>query len=327
MELLSDLQNDSKNFIAKQKLMNFFVSCSSVKSLEDCYYESFIHFRPVFGYIIIKKYIGNESYEQRVFLEILENFLNKSEHIEHAIYLRNLIRLKLKKLYELFRMPQIYFRVNDLNYLYRNVSIYRQSYYHNVRNLLLERRLWKRNITFENGVQKTMLDWTLYLYQSRRKPMSYYYATFDVHLWMTLFNATERYRETIRYTEIGECLKLPQHLNVLQEAVVLAIIYLKSFYYAWEDYDDWIKATPQHQLIYNRENRFLENYKLNNKKLFFTLFAQNFCDFGKELTENIFYLSLHDNLEFQKIYNCTEQLRLKEHYNYLSCLKPDKYIY
>uniref|UniRef100_A0A1A9ZT47 Peptidase M13 N-terminal domain-containing protein n=1 Tax=Glossina pallidipes TaxID=7398 RepID=A0A1A9ZT47_GLOPL len=302
--LLKQLQEDPEQFEAKEKLFDFFISCNSLKSLDDCYYESFEYFKPLFGYIITKKHINSSSYEVKNFVDILDRFLTKAKSTQTTS--RDVIRIKLATLKEKFRMPQIYFRANDLNYEYRELSIYRKSYKHNIKNLELYR---KTNSTYEYGVQRTMLDWSLYLYQSRNKPMSYFYATLNVHLWMTLYNSTER-QQTLevgglqRLLEVGECLKLPQFVNVLNEARILAVVYLKSFRNAWEGYRDWITASTEHQEIYDEENEILEKYRLNNKRLFFTLYAQNFCEFGRDLAENVFYLGLKQNQDFFKIYSC-----------------------
>ncbi|XP_037808517.1 uncharacterized protein LOC119601575 [Lucilia sericata] len=302
IQLLTELQNDSNQFEAKQKLMDFFISCNTVKGLEDCYRESFEYFKPLFVYIITKNYIDSASHEHNNFLEILTEFVKKAEDTEN--FGRNPIRLKLASLKEKFKTPQIYFRTGDLDYEYESLKMYRESYQHNIRNLEIFR---KRNSTYEYGPHRTILDWSLYVYQSRNKPMSYYYATLNVHLWMTLFNTTERYYEPKRFAEIVECLKLPQFVNVLEEARILAVVYLKSFRNALADYNDWRAVSAKNQEIFDRENEILKQYNLNNNKIFFTLYGQNFCEFGKDLAENVFYLGLKHTQEFFHTYSCGYQ--------------------
>ncbi|KAM7359429.1 uncharacterized protein ACRADG_012591 [Cochliomyia hominivorax] len=302
IQLLTELQNDDVQFEAKQKLMDFFISCNTVKGLEDCYRESFEYFKPLFAYIITKNYIDSSSHEHQNFLDLLTDFVKKAEDTEH--FGRNPIRLKISSLKDKFKTPQIYFRSADLNYEFSSLKVYKESYQHNVRNLELFR---KRNSTYEYGEHRTIIDWSLYIYQSRNKPMSYYYATLSVHLWMTLFNTTERYYEPKRFVEIVECLKLPQFVNVLEEARILAVVYLKSFRNTWSDYLDWRTASVKNQEIYDQENEILKQYNLNNNKIFYTLYAQNFCEFGKDLAENVFYLGLKHTPDFFYTYSCGYQ--------------------
>ncbi|XP_067626395.1 uncharacterized protein [Eurosta solidaginis] len=301
MKLLTDLQQDQEQFEAKQKMMDFFISCNSKKALEDCYRETFEYFKPLFGYIINKNYVVANSQEHSHFIQLLESFLYKASQTHN--FRHHPIPYRLQTLKDKFKQPHIYFHTHALSREYEALRIYRESYKHNVRNLELHRR---QNSTYEIGVERTMLDWTLYLFQSRNMPMSYYYATLNVHLWMTLYNTTERDREPKRVHELAECLKLPPYVHVLDEARVLAVVYLKAFQNAWIDYSDWIKPDRPsgNNDIYDSENRMLFPYNLDNKKIFFILYAQNFCEFGKELAENIFYLGMKQNRDFADSYDC-----------------------
>uniref|UniRef100_A0A0A1X481 Non-homologous end-joining factor 1 n=1 Tax=Zeugodacus cucurbitae TaxID=28588 RepID=A0A0A1X481_ZEUCU len=301
MKLSTELQQDPEKFTAKDKMLTFFVSCTAKKLLEDCYRETFEYFKPVFGYIINKNHIGGNSVEHQTFLQLLDTFLYKAAQTHNFIH--HPIRHRLLTLKEKFRMPQLYFRPHELSEEYEPLMMYPESYKHNVRNLELHRR---RNSTYELGVERIMLDWTLYLYQSRNMPMSYYYPTLNVHLWMTLYNTTERDREPKRVHELAECLKLPPYVHVLDEARVLALVYLKAFQNAWVDYSTWIKPDRAsiNNEIYEHENRILSRYKLDNKKVFFILYARNFCEFGKELSENIFYLGMKQNRDFADSFDC-----------------------
>ncbi|KAH8295032.1 hypothetical protein KR018_006278 [Drosophila ironensis] len=300
-QLLTTLQNDPEQFEAKQKVLDFFISCNSHHALEDCYRETFEYFKPIFGYIVSKNLLEGSPDELVDFLGLLDRFVLrvKRDFGSHPIV------SKLATYKEKFRSPRIYFHAGDLNREYRALRIYRESYEHNLRNLHQHQ---KRNSTYELGVQRTMLDWSLFLFQSRNKPMSYYYATFTVHLYMTLLNSTERRRDFTRFREEVECLKLPPFVNVLDEARMLAIIYLKSFRNAWQDYTTWVVSVPHNQEIYDQENAVLQKFHLNNKRLFFTLFAQNFCEFGKDLAEHVFYLGLNQIPDFHNIYSCGFQL-------------------
>lgn len=286
--------------------MDFFLSCNTIKGLEDCYRETFEYFKPLFAYIITKNYVNETSNERLNFQYVLDKFINNTENT----FSRNPVRLKLAVLAKKFRTPKIYFRSGDLNNEYETLKMYKESYQHNIRNLEIFR---KRNSTYEYGVHRTILDWSLYVYQSRQKPMVYYYATFDVHLWMTMFNTTERYYEPKRFGEIVECLKLPQFVNVLEEARILAVVYLKSFRHAWEDYRKWATSWVESQLIVEQENDILKQYKLDDRKIFYTLYAQNFCEFGKDLAENVFYLGLKQSEDFINTYSCGHRLEKNMH--------------
>ncbi|XP_017081607.1 uncharacterized protein LOC108114934 [Drosophila eugracilis] len=302
MQLLTELQNDPEQFEAKQKMMDFFISCNLQHELEDCYRETFEFFKPLFGYIITKNLLYEGSQELDVFLGILDRFVARMQKNRDS----NPILGKLATYKQKFKTPRVYFYARDLSREYQELHIYRESYEHNVRYLEFHR---KQNSTYETGVQRIMLDWSIYLFQSRNKPMSYFYSTFTVHLYMMLFNGQDRQRDFTRFREEVECLRLPQLVNVLDEARMLAVIYLKSFRAAWVDYSTWIKTPPQNNGIYDYENSILQKYNLDNKRIFFTLYAQNFCEFGKDLAENVFYLGLKQNKDFFDIYSCGFQTK------------------
>ncbi|ALC45988.1 CG1092, partial [Drosophila busckii] len=304
IQLFTKLQNDKEQFEAKQKMIDFFISCNSHKSLHDCYRETFEYFKPLFGYIITKDVVLASSHDLQDFQAVLDGFVNVAKTVFNLHSHTHPLLDKLKSYKEKFRTPNVYFYAGELNREYGALRIYRESYEHNLRNLDLHRR---RNSSYELGVQRTMLDWSLYLYQSRNKPMSYYFPTFTVHLYMSMFNQTERQRDFRRFPEETECLKLPPYVNVLGEARMLAVIYLKSFRQAWQDYSSWILSSDKNREIYDDENEILKAYQLNNKRLFFTLYAQNFCEFGKELAEHFFYLGLQQNTDFFNIYSCGYQ--------------------
>uniref|UniRef100_A0A1I8NJD5 Peptidase M13 N-terminal domain-containing protein n=1 Tax=Musca domestica TaxID=7370 RepID=A0A1I8NJD5_MUSDO len=304
IHLLTELQEDPEQFEAKQKLMDFFISCNSIKSLDDCYRESFEYFKPLFGYLISKNYLDNAPEELETFLNILDRFIRVAD--QNKRFRQEPTLLKLTTLKTSFRYPQTYFRSVKLNKEYETLKIYRESYQHNIKNLEVFR---KRNSTYTQGTNRIVLDWTLYLYQSRHKPISYYYPTFNTHLWMSVYNRSEvREYEPKRFAEIGECLKLPQFVNALEEARILTIVYLKSFYSAWKDYVDWISSSPTNGFITEQENQILAQYQLNNEKLFFTLYAQNFCEFGRDLAENVFFVGLKHSLNFTRVYSCNYRI-------------------
>ncbi|XP_055853439.1 uncharacterized protein LOC129917115 [Episyrphus balteatus] len=300
IDLLIDLQNDDQKFSAKRKLMDFFLSCNLVKSVDDCYRESFDYFRPVFGYIVANKHM--DTHDHKNLMDLLERFIQRAKRTEN--FSGHLFRYKLESLKDRFKDPRIYFKMSDLDNEYKNVRIYRDGYEHNIKSLEDLRK--SNNETYARGVPKTILDWTMYMYQSRNKPMSYYMSTLNVHLWMMFYNSSAR-MEPKKYSDIADCLKLPPIINALDEARLMAVIYIKSFQHAWAEYRDWITSTTVTQEIYDHENEILKRYKLDNKRLFFTLYAQNFCDFGREIAENVFFLGLKQNHDFYTVYSCGYQ--------------------
>ncbi|XP_055902965.1 uncharacterized protein LOC129939114 [Eupeodes corollae] len=302
ISLWRELQNDGdgQKFEAKNKMLSFHLSCCIVKSVDDCYRETFDYFRPVFGYIVAHKHM--EMHDHQNLIDLLERFISRAKNTEH--FGSHLFKFKMEALRERFKDPRVYFKTNDLDEEYKYVRIYNDGYDHNIK--ALEELRKSNNSTYMRGVPKTILDWTMYMYQSRNKPMSYYMSTLNVHLWMMFYNSSAR-MDPAKYGRIADCLKLPPVLNVLDEARLMAVIYIKSFQQAWAEYRDWIVSTPVTNEIYDHENEILKRYKLDNKRLFFTLYAQNFCDFGKEIAENVFFLGLKQNQDFYNVYSCGYQ--------------------
>jgi len=79
MQLLTELQNDPEQFEAKQKMMDFFISCNSQHALDDCYRETFEYFKPLFGYIVTKNLLNGGSHELDDFLGILDRFVARMQ--------------------------------------------------------------------------------------------------------------------------------------------------------------------------------------------------------------------------------------------------------
>lgn len=300
IDLLIDLQNDDQKCNAKQKMMDFFLSCNLVKSVDDCYRESFDYFRPVFGYIVANKHMN--SHDHQNLIELLELFIQRAIRTEN--FKTHLFRYKLEMLKDRFKDPRFFFKMSVLDDDYKNVRIYRDAYDHNIKALEEFRK--NNNGTYTRGIPKTILDWTMYMYQSRNKPMSYYMSTLNVHLWMMFYNSSAR-MEPRKYSNYADCLKLPPIINALEEARLMAAIYIKSFEHAWAEYREWITSSTVTQEIYDHENEILKRYKLDNKRLFFTLYAQNFCDFGKTIADNVFFLGLKQNQDFYNVYQCGYQ--------------------
>ncbi|KAL5284613.1 hypothetical protein ACFFRR_006740 [Megaselia abdita] len=304
--ILNALKYDDRSFDSKQKLINFFNSCSKVKSVDDCHVESFENFRPLYGYIISRKFLSQADVSPLI--DVLESFIKRAKLEGYFSNHQNLG--KLANLANNLRKPANLFSTTTLDNIYTKLQIFPSSYNHNIKNLEKYNRLYKNQSAFEN-YWKSALDFTIYLYQSRNKPRSYFYPTLNAHLWMTLFNNTVRYHEGRTYKDLADCFKLPSHLNNLEEARNLAVIYYKSFKFAWEEYQEWFnngfsvvygaRATD----IYDRENQILERYHLSNKHLFFIFYAQNFCFFGKDMAENIFYQGLKQSIDFNTIYLCS----------------------
>lgn len=304
--ILNALKHDERSFKSKNKLIDFFNSCTRVKSVDDCHVEAFENFRPLYGYIISRKFLNDN--DKKPLIDVLNLFIKRAKLEGHFSNHQNL--KKLDSLLGNLERPANVFSTTRLDLTYLNLTVFPSSYTHNVRNLEKYNRLYRNKSDFET-YWKSLLDFTIYLYQSRNKPRSYYYPTLNTHLWMTLFNSTIRNHEGRSYSDLADCFKLPSYLNVLEEARSLAVIYYKSFKFAWEEYTEWFNngysvlygATAQE--IYDKENQILERYQLSNKHLFFIFYAQNFCFFGKEMAENIFYQGLKQSIDFNNIYQCS----------------------
>lgn len=302
----NSLRNDNVNFDSKDKLIRFFDSCAKVKNVDDCYVESFENFRPLFGYIISRKFVNTADI--RVLRDVLDHFVRRAKQEGYFTNHQNLKSLQI--LNQNIEYPAKFFYTLKLDTTYRNLTIH-PSYRHNVINLEEYNRLYRNSSDYETH-WKSVLDFTIYLYQSRNKPRSYYYPTLNVHLWMTLFNNTVRYHDGRTYNDLANCFKLPKFLDVLEEARYLAVIYFKAFKFAWDEYAEWFNdrhdTSNYHHArardIFDKENEILGRFGLNNKYLFFIFYAQNFCYFGKDLAENIFYQGLKHNIEFISIYQC-----------------------
>ncbi|XP_075147917.1 uncharacterized protein LOC142221920 [Haematobia irritans] len=298
--LLTSLQEDNEPFEAKQKLIDFFISCNTRHSLDDCYLQTFEYFKPIFGFIISKKHLQNTPEELTMFLHILDRFVKQAGE-QNWKFKSGHTLARLTSLKNSFKYPQTYFRSGALDKEYEPLRVYRESYQHNLKNLDIYLR---RNSTFMQGTHKIALDWTLYLYQSRNKPIPYYFSTLSPHLWMSVYNRSDiREYEPQRITEISECLKLPQFVNVLEEARNMTIIYIKSFRSAWSDYKDWT-STRANAAIAAEESEVLSKHKLSSDKLFFILYAQNFCQLGRDLAESVFYVGMTHNVQFTRAYSC-----------------------
>lgn len=304
--ILNVLKHDQRYFEAKAKLIDFFDSCTRVKSVDDCHVEAFDNFRPLYGYIISRSLLTEN--DKKPLLEVLNSFRNRAKregylsHHESLGKLNNLI-LNLERTSNVFSALKL-----DLAYL--NLTIFPTSYKQNVKNLEKFNRLYRNQSDFET-TWKSVLDFTIYLYQSKNKPRTYFYPTLNVHLWMTLLNNTMRYYDERTFRTLAECLKLPRYFNDLEEARNLAVVYFKSFNLAWDEYSEWLNGgySPlygaQAADVDREEHRILQKYQLDKKHLFFFLYAQNFCYFGKQMSENIFYYGLKHKIEFNDTYQCT----------------------
>lgn len=301
--ILNALKYDDRSFDAKNKLINFFDSCAKVKSVDDCHVEAFENFRPVYGYIISRKFLNDN--DKKPLIDVLNMFIKRAKG---EVNIANDNLKKLDSLVGNLQRPANVFSSLRLDLTYTNLTIFQSSYSHNVRNLETYNRLYRSRSDFET-YWKSVLDFTIYLYQSRNKPRSYFYPTLNVHLWMTLFNNT-RYYEERYYTSLSDCFKLPSYFNVLDEAKNLAAIYYYSFKKAWEEYIEWfnngysVMYGAKALDVFAKEDQILERYNLSNKHLFFFFYAQNFCYFGKEMAENIFLQGLKHSIDFNDIYQC-----------------------
>lgn len=306
------MQNDDTIFSegAKSKLVNFYKSCSRRKSVDDCHIESFEFFKPLYGFIIARKFINNK--DKDALRDILEKFLRRARSDGFLRSDGSLVYLE--QLYRQLIDPNINFMPYKIDEAYMDLTIYPESYKHNIRNLeRFHSQLW--NFTSYATYLKNILDFTIYLFHSRNKPRAFYYATLNVHLWMVLYTNSIKYHEGMKYKVTADCYKLPSYINMLDNARNLTVIYHRSLISAWEEYMMWKEhGTGEYDIktkeVFTKENELLEPYGLSNEHLFFIFYAQNFCAFGKLLGENVFLQGLKHNINFVSLFKCGVRLSM-----------------
>lgn len=319
--IFNAMRNDDTIFSdgAKSKLINFYKSCSMKKSVDDCHIEAFEHFKPLYGFIIARKFITDRDKE--TLRDILEKFLRR---VRADGFLRSDGSLvHLEHLYRQLIDPNINFIPYKIDDAYVDLNIYPESYKHNIRNL--ERfRSQQWNFTSYATYSKNILDFTIYLFHSRNKPRSFYYATLNVHLWMVLYTNSIKYHEGMKYKVTADCYKLPSYINMLDNARNLTVIYHRSLISAWEEYMMWKEhGTGEYDIktkeVFTKENELLEQYGLSNEHLFYIFYAQNFCGFGKLLGENVFLQALKHNINFISLFKCGVRLNMNPE---VKCVLP-----
>ncbi|KAL5284611.1 hypothetical protein ACFFRR_006738 [Megaselia abdita] len=316
--MFNALRNDDTIFYdgAKNKLINFYKSCSRKKSVDDCHVESFEHFKPLYGFIIARKFITDGDKE--TLRDILEKFLRRARGDGFLRSDGSLVCLE--HLYRQLIDPNINFIPYKIDDVYRNLTIYPESYKHNIRNLerFHERQWYYIPCNSYATYSKNILDFTIYLFHSRNKPRSFYYATLNVHLWMVLFTNSIKYHEGMKYRVTADCYKLPSYINILDNARNLTVIYHKSLISAWEEYMMWKEhGTGEYDIktieVFNKENEILLPYGLSNEHLFYIYYTQNFCVFGQLFGDNVFLQGLKHNIKFIELYKCGVRLNMNPH--------------
>lgn len=250
------------------KVVNFYLSCGKIKSVDDCHRECFNYFRPIYAYIIAQKF--SSEINTYVLGEMLDKFLEEArESVVNHANIRKTRRIR-NQLLDL----NINFSLEQINNTFKGLEMYRGNYKHNLKELeeFMERPV----------VNKNLVDFILFLYESRNMPISYTYATMNVHLWMSLFNSTDR------QTHFNiSCFQMPSYLIQIDEARVMANVYYHSFLKAWDQYYDYSRNYGKD--VVAEENVILKDFDLDNDELFLIFYAQNFCQFGKEIADNVFY--------------------------------------
>lgn len=304
--MFNALRNDDTVFYggAKNKLINFYKSCSKRKSVDDCHIESFEYFKPLYGFIIARKFVTDDNKE--TLRDVLLKFINRARSDGFLRSNENLVYLD--RIYTELIDPNTNFQTYRIDETFMNLTIYPESYAHNIRNLERFTAYNWYSSSYASNLRNS-LDFTIYLYQSRNKPRSFYYATLNVHLWMVLYSNTIMFHDGKKYKFTADCYKLPSFVDMLDIARNFTVIYHKSLISALEDYAIWQEhgSGPFHiqsREVYNKENEILETYNLSNEHLFFIYFTQNFCGFGRLVAENVFLQGLRHNVKFISLYNC-----------------------
>lgn len=275
--LMNAIERDvSESFKSlSSKVVNFYLSCGKIKSVDECHRESFEYFRPIYAYIVAMKF--SHKIDTYFLVNMLDTFVSDvGRFVNHGN------TNKLRVLREQLLTLDLYFSIENINNTFEGLEMYRGNYEKNVEALIKfqERSQWKL---------KNLVDFTLFLYESRNMPISYTFSTLNVHLWMSVFNSTDRQRDNnVR------CFALPPYLMRISEARVMAYVYYHSFAKAWNQYSTYSRGDGKYQ--FDDENIILQNYNLTNDDLFLFFYAQNFCQFGKEIADNVFYHGIKHHL-------------------------------
>lgn len=263
------------------KVVNFFLSCGKVKSVDECHRESFEYFRPIYAYVIALK-LSNKI-NRHDFVNMLENFLIEASRLVNHENIR-----RLRAIREQLLAMNTHFSIEHIDDTFKGLEMFPGNYEHNLKAIekfkAANPRPWKH---------KHLVDFTLFLYESRNMPVSYTYATMNVHLWMSLFNSTDRQRDFD-----ANCFQMPLYLKKINEFKVMTFVYYHSFLKAWEQYVEY--STQEGKDIVAEENVNLKDYNIDNDELFFIFYGQNFCQFGKEIADNIFYQAMKHQLNCPK---------------------------
>lgn len=263
------------------KAVNFFLSCGKVKSVDECHRESFEFFRPIYAYVIALK-LSNKI-NRHDFVNMLEHFLTEASRLVNHGNIR-----KLRAIREQLLALSTHFSIENIDDTFKDLEMFAGNYEHNLRAIekfqAENPRPWKHN---------NLVDFTLFLYESRNMPVSYFYATMNVHLWMSVFNSTDRERNFD-----ASCFLMPQYLKKIDELRVMTFVYYHSFLKSWKQYVEY--SMKEGKDIVAEENVHLKDFNIDNDKLFFIFYGQNFCQFGKEIADNVFYQAIKHRLDCPK---------------------------
>ncbi|KAL5284624.1 hypothetical protein ACFFRR_006749 [Megaselia abdita] len=253
------------------KVVNFFLSCGKVKSVDECHRESFEYFRSIYAYIIAQKFSNKiNTYD---FGKMLDSFLMKASFLRNHPNIKKIGRIRD----QIFNL-HLHFDRGIIEETFQGLVMFKGNYEHNLK--ALETNATQREKSREK--YNNLVDFTLYLYEGRNMPISYMYSTMTVHLWMSLFNSTDRLKD-INTT----CFLMPSYLARIEELKIMAYVYYHSFSKALEQYSEYSENEGK-QLIAD-EDAILKEFNTNNEELFSIFYGQNFCQFGKEIADNVFY--------------------------------------
>lgn len=269
--------------------VNFFISCSKLKSVDECYLESFEYFKPMYAQVISKNFL-DQNYLY-LFDDIFAKFLNdtksmKNDKLNSMIYHLDYIR------YKILSLNIVYLPKEDINKTYSELTMFRGNYNHNLKIL--------ENFLKHPKMNQSLFDFIIYLYKQQDMPRSYIFSTLNVHLWMSVFNLTKTSSNSYG------CFEMPSYITNIKEARIFADIYYKSFLKSWNEYEYY--SIYSENILKYEEDQILKEKNVTNDELFFVFYGQNFCHFGKEIAENVFYQGLRqDRNHFHKIYHCSDE--------------------
>ncbi|XP_055382406.1 uncharacterized protein LOC129612674 [Condylostylus longicornis] len=274
--LVDELAARNKQFSAKTKALNFFQSCKHYMNIDICYEQFFKYFRSLLAYVALTSQVT--AYDNNIFNTVKSRFLHAIGKV--PLFTGTKAKYDIDRKFEIIEKRKEYLNIDVMNSEYSKLSI----------NTTKEK-------TFE-----IVVAIGLYLHQSHDKPISYFYPSFNVHLWKDLYYDVLN-NETI-LNDVIECLQLPESMSMEDKRT--AASYFEAIESSWNEFAEWLDESDLTDKVNDQENLHLREYNLNTKRLFFIIYAQSLCHHGKTIVDNILVEGLKHSSEFASTFFCSE---------------------